>query len=550
MRPFFALTRMRLAALRNRFLDLHRDAVAKALVIIIGLGLICGLAYQVAYWSFRFIERFPAIGPPLNERLLALFFLILLVMVTLSTAVVVYATLFLAAETEFLFGLPMKPRLIFFGKLGESVAFSAWATLVLGLPVVLGFGHARAAGFLFYLEAGATLLLFLIFCGFIGATIMLLLLEVVRRWTWRRLALVGLVLVGIPAWLFLRSFDFGGLQGDENLQVLDRFTAGISAIRSPFFPAHWASAAVVASSSGHHREALFQGGILFANTLIFLPIFSAYGRYRYGRRWLLGRDPASARDRNSRANAQQSSVRFLSSPTGSLIWKDSLTFLRDPAQLSQFLLFLLLLLVYVMSLLRIPHELFGGTWKQVIYFANLGAISLVISSFTSRFLFPLPSLEGRCIWIVGLAPVPREFLVRQKALLGAMVILILGLSAAFSSSRFLGFQGWDLLTALYIITLEGWCLTALAAGLGAAYPNLSEDNPARIAVGLGGTLNFFASIAAILMILFIEGLPYILFRPPPAWAVFSAHGLALLFTVLVSGYALRLGRRALRAMEF
>jgi len=549
MRPFFSLIQMRIAALWNRARDLHRDAIAKSLVVVIGLGLICGAAFQVSYWSFRFIERFPAIGPPLNERLLGIFFLILLVMVTLSTAVIVYATLFLATETEFLFGLPIPPRLIFFTKLGESVAFSAWATLVLGLPVVLGFGQARQAGMLFYLEAGAALILFLIFCGFIGALLMLLLLEVVRRWTWRRLAAVGVVLVGIPAYLFLRSFDFGGLQSDENLQVLDRFTAGITAIRSPFFPAHWASAALVASASGHHREALFQVGILLANTLIFIPLFAAYGRVRYGFRWLLARDPAPGY-RTRSAGRIPEMVRFPASPTDALIWKDAITFVRDPAQLSQFLLFLLLLLVYIMSLLRIPSDLFAGTWRRMIYFANLGAIALVISSFTSRFLFPLPSLEGRSIWIVGLAPVSREFLVRQKALLGALVILALGITAAASSSLFLGFGGWELAGAIYIIVLAGSCLTCLASGLGAAYPNLAEDNPARIAVGLGGTLNFFASIIAILVILLIESAPYLFLRSSPFWSVILAHVLALLFAASVSLYALRLGRKALQGMEF
>jgi hypothetical protein len=153
---------------------------------------------------------------------------------------------------------------------------------------------------------------------------------------------------------------------------------------------------------------------------------------------------------------------------------------------------------------------------------------------------------------VGLAPVERAFLLRQKALLGRAVILTLGFCAALASSLFLGFRGAPLIQALYITSLVGWCLTSLSAGLGAAYPNLTEDNPARIAVGLGGTLNFFFSAAAIVLLLFIEGLPVLVYRfqPPPLAAEWAAHGLALAFTAAVSWYALRMGRRSLRAMEF
>jgi len=37
-------------------------------------------------------------------------------------------------------------------------------------------------------------------------------------------------------------------------------------------------------------------------------------------------------------------------------------------------------------------------------------------------------------------------------------------------------------------------LSALAVGLGATYPNFSEENPGRIVSGLGGTLCFMLSL--------------------------------------------------------
>ncbi len=582
MGQFEALAALRWRSLRNRARGLRSDGLAKLSFVALGLCGVSSVAYGVAFWCFRFIEGIPAFGAPLNERLLALFFLILLVMVGLSTAIISYSTLFLAAETEYLFQNPAQPRFIFFLKLAESVGFSAWATMVVGLPVLAAFGHVRRAPLVYYLEAAAAMGVFLIFCGFAGAGLTFILLEVVRRWSARRVIAAAAVLVGLPAWLFLRSFDFAGLNGRDNLQVLDRFVAGLTTLKSPFFPGQWVASLVVSASTGHHSEALFQGCVLLANTLIFLPLFAAYSRSRYSFSWLRSRDPFASRRASKRASkrAAAAAARLapaapsapaaapvpsppvasprrpprgnafpIGGPTASLFFKDLLTFVRDPAQISQFLLFLLLLAVYIASLLQIPRDAFTENWRKAIYFSNLGAISLILSSFTSRFLFPLISLEGKSFWIVGLAPIERAFLVRQKALLGAAVILTLGFLAAILSNVFLGFGGGQLLGALYTVALAGICLTSLASGLGAAYPSVGEDNPARIAVGLGGTLNFFASGAAVLILLAVESLPYILPWPGPEEGVPLAHLVALLFTIVVSWTALRIGQRSLLNME-
>ncbi len=554
-----ALLTLRRRSLRNRARELRRDGLAKLAFVAVGLCGVSLVAYGVAFWCFRFIEGFPAIGAPLNERLLALFFLILLVMVGLSTAVISYTTLFLAAETEFLFQNPVQPRSIFFLKLIESVGFSTWATMIVGLPVLAAFGHVRHAPLLYYVEAASALAVFLTFCGFLGAGLTFLLIEIVRRWSARKVMVAAVFLVGLPAWLFLRSFDFAGLNGRDNLQVLDRFVAGLTTLKSPFFPGQWIASLVVSASTGNRSEAAFQGCVLLANTLIFLPLFAAYGRWRYSFSWLRARDPfVSARasaagapvaEPESRRTPHRRDVFSIGGPTASLFFKDLLTFVRDPAQISQFLLFLLLLAVYIASLLQIPRDVFTENWRRAIYFSNLGAISLILSSFTSRFLFPLISLEGKSFWIVGLAPIERAFLVRQKALLGAAVILTLGFLAAVLSNLFLGFGGGQLLGALYTVALAGICLTSLASGLGAAYPSVGEDNPARIAVGLGGTLNFFASGAAVLILLAIECLPFILPWPGPEEGVPLAHLVALTFTGVVSWAALRIGQRSLLKLE-
>ena len=115
----------------------------------------------------------------------------------------------------------------------------------------------------------------------------------------------------------------------------------------------------------------------------------------------------------------------------------------------------------------------------------------------------------------------------------------------------LGYGLTAFLTSIYIISLGSWMLTSLAVGFGTAYPNFTEDNPARIAVGLGGTLNFFASAISVLLLLAAEAWPYLVPpHRPTGWMLWGSHLLALAIAANVSFLARRAGERALNRMDF
>jgi ABC-2 type transport system permease protein len=421
-------------------------------------------------------------------------------------------------------------------------------------PALISFGVLREAPWIYYLEALGVLVTFLLFAGLTGTTIAAAFAPIVRRLSTRHIIVFGIGLLATLGWVFLRSFRFWDMDGDNNLLILDRFASQLSFLQSPYFPGSWASTAVLAAASENHQEVFFCGSVLLANTLFFLPFLSLYASQYYGRQWVLSRTRAPERVK-SLEQASEDSGRLAGSPLRALVGKDMLVFLRDPAQLSQSVLFVLLMVIYSLSLLLMPEYLTQKTFRFVIFFANLGAVCALLSSFTSRFLFPLISLEGRAFWIVGLAPVPRAYLLYQKAIFGLSLTLFLGVVTALVSNLALGYPTSLVLGALYTIVLAGTCLTSLAIGLGAAYPNFLEDNPARIAVRLGGTLNFFASALSVALLVGIEAFPYLARgitnpNPPPASTLLIAHGAALLFTLCLSGFCLQLGRRALNRCEF
>ena len=92
---------------------------------------------------------------------------------------------------------------------------------------------------------------------------------------------------------------------------------------------------------------------------------------------------------------------FLPNPIRLLILKDLRTFRRDPAQWSQFLIFFGLLAFYFVNIRRLSYDVQKPYWRNLISFLNLSVTALILSTFTSRFIFPLLSLEGRNFWVLG-----------------------------------------------------------------------------------------------------------------------------------------------------
>ncbi len=90
---------------------------------------------------------------------------------------------------------------------------------------------------------------------------------------------------------------------------------------------------------------------------------------------------------------------------------------RDPVQWSQFLIFFGLSGLYFLNVDRFnnPHSDIGYvTWINMVSFLNLAVVGLILSTFTTRFIYPMISLEGHCFWIVGLLPIDRDTIIWSK----------------------------------------------------------------------------------------------------------------------------------------
>src|SRR5262249_10083609 len=97
--------------------------------------------------------------------------------------------------------------------------------------------------------------------------------------------------------------------------------------------------------------------------------------------------------------------------TGLLLAKDLTVFLRDPAQWSQLVLVGALIAIYVYNFTALPLDGDGAlalAMRDLATVLNLGLGAFVATAVAVRFVYPLPSLEGRAWWIVRVAPVRLE----------------------------------------------------------------------------------------------------------------------------------------------
>ena len=198
---------------------------------------------------------------------------------------------------------------------------------------------------------------------------------------------------------------------------------------------------------------------------------------------------------------------FLPHPIRLLILKDLRTFLRDPAQWSQFLIFFGLLGFYFLNIPRLGYGVQTPYWRNLVSFLNLSVTALILSTFTSRFIFPLLSLEGRNFWVLGLLPLRREQILWGKFAFSAGISLVATEVLVVLSDLMLRMS--PVMIGLHVGMIAVLCLglSGISVGLGARLPNLRETDPSKIAAGFGGTLNLLVSLVFIFAIVTALALP-------------------------------------------
>lgn len=534
------------------------------------------LAFAIFHLGLRFVMRFPGLGSLLVERLLFLLFAFLLALLLLSNVVIAYANLFRNRETAFLSSLPVPVEAVFTWKVLEGTFLASWAFVFLVAPLLAAYGVVQRVPWHFYPFSLALVALFALIPGALGAATAIAVARLLDRRSFQAGALVLVVVLVTAASRGFRAEEIT----DEHLEaralaVVDRLLSNTRAAQSPFLPSHWLSASIQGWGEGALRTAGFYGLVLAAHSLFLARLacsylakaFPAAASAVHGRGSVLDAWPWFQR-REQRRRALAASWRAakpgdapgrpwipwdgpdlllawigLRPETRAMITKDARMFWRDTTQWGQSVLLFGLLAGYIINLRHFSRQLDSPFWISLVSYLNLGACALNLATLTTRFVFPQFSLEGRRVWLIGLAPMGLARAVRIKFWTASWTTLALTLSLTVLSAGILRLGPARILYFMAAMTVMTFTLNAIASGLGVLHPNFRETQPSKIVSGFGGTLCLVVSFAYIVAAtaLLAAGSPWGWSDAPVHPAPPSAAWIGfVLLSVLAGGMPLRM----------
>lgn len=492
------------------------------------------------------------VGDVVMSRLLSVFALALFAMLVFSNVLTAFATLYRSREVVPQVLAPISMTTLYLGRFRDCLSMSSWASGFLGSPVMLAYGLVSHAPLVFYPALLAFFVPFVVIPAAIGTMLTIVAVRVLGRVRRPYVVGLGFLLVAVLFGFFrtrLLAPDFS--QTGTAQAIID----AMARTQAPFLPSQWLSQGVLGMALGDYKEALFYFLLLAVNAafLLFIATLIAEEWYYDGYSSLFGGEQERKAGRGFLGGVD-GLFAFLPQPARSLVVKDFKLFWRDPAQWSQFVLFFGIMALYIANLGGARS--FTSRWIEWVTILNLTASMFILASLTSRFVYPLISLEGPRIWILGLSPVGMRRIVWQKFWLSVATTSVFTVGLAVLSAWRLELDRTAFLLSVSTIAATTVALSGLSVGLGSLYPNFREDNPSKIVSGMGGTLNFILSMAYIVLV--TAGLATVLLWKP-SWQGFFADRARLLglvvaevcvLTALACWVPMRLGLRNLERAEF
>jgi len=535
-------------------------------------GLFWAALYGLFVEAFSFLE---ALHADVISLLFNAFFSSLTVMLVFSAGILLYGGMYRSPESRLLLTLPVRAETIFAHKFREAMWFAGWGFVLLGSPMLVAYGMARGAAWPFFLMLLPLMIAFVTIPAALGGICCIALVAWLPRLRLHAFSIaVGVACVtGIwLGWTLLTQPRADAMSA----AWFEHTFAHLAFTEQKLLPSWWlASGIIEAARTGRDGrpsaaalgEAFKFLSLLVANSLVLQLLAGWLARvaYRRGYSNLMGEVPARRRRSTGLIDRVLiGSDAAVGRPLRLLIVKDLRLFRRDISQWAQFLIFFGLLGLYFFNLRSFNYH---NTYASMIGFLNLAVVGLILSTFTTRFVYPMISLEGRRFWILGLLPVHRDQIVWSKFLFSFIGGLLPCAGLVILSDSMLGLPGRLILLHAYCCLLLCLGLSGIAVGLGARMPELRESSPSKISSGFGGTLCLVLSSLFIMVVVIVAALPTHLFllartlgpavvAPDGllAWAGGTMGAAASVAAVSVVGLAatavpLLVGLRAFRRLE-
>jgi len=517
--------------------------------------LICffGGAYYILYRIFSYLQTIEIIGPALMDRLIEMAFYVFFSMLLFSNIITSFSTFYNNKELDFLFAQPIRPTSIYLSKLFENCVYASWATMVLAVPLILAYGTATNAQFLYYPLSMISILIYMIIPATLASLLIFTIMRLFPRLSSRDVILLSLIFISALTFLYIRISNPQILKvlETESEKELLQFASNLTNVGGVYVPSTWLSAILKNFSAGT-AGGWFYFVLLISTSTSSIILAFVFARILYARSWLyVGEHSTPKKNRTSI---------LLSRPRGpinALLFKDFLTFIREPTQWVQLSIFLILLAVYVFALRRTPLYFKFPFWRTIVSFANFAYICFVLATFGVRFIFPTISLEHDGIWFLASSPLTPRRIVLIKYFANLIIAIIVLESLLILANVFIQTD-----ERLYVIMpLIALCvaaaLVAINLGFGCRFPQFNEDNPSRIAAGAGGIITALASIAYVAIIVVVLSTPAYHYlrstymnRPSNTFMIILAFCVFILISAAATFIPLYVGIRSLTKRDY
>ena len=328
--------RLRRQAIRNTSLVLAGPTRIRIISIGLCSLLVAGTVFAGVLEGFAFLKRQQILpGGQLIGILFDFLFLSLAVLLVFSGGIILYSSLFTAPETEFLLGTPVRADRVFAYKFQSAIAFSSWAFVLLGLPILFAYGLVFGASWAFYALLPIFLIGFLLIPGSVGAIVCLLIVNLAPRRRTQLLGLLAVLVAGMGiAWAYRTAVEATARNksGTDTLHWLD---GQFAFMRGRIVPSHWMTRGVQAAARGDLEAAAYPLALLWSNGLMLYVGAAFVAQHWYRRGYNRIATGGSLRRRYGGGWLDRSINRtlgFLDPQTRLLLIKDLRTFRRDPAQ--------------------------------------------------------------------------------------------------------------------------------------------------------------------------------------------------------------------------
>lgn len=560
---------LRSAANKWRRADTHARRFRSVLLLL--ALLVCVLLFAGSWRAFHHLNHgllvAPELGPALTIRLIEMAHLLFFVMLFISALSVSLSVLYLDPEIVFLRSAPIGRAPLLVARLLVVHLRSSWFVLFTAAPILAGWAAARfdvttmrddtLDAWIPYLAAASGRLLVALGVLAVYTTLPSLLGAAsaicIARFIPARQAKVALLLLSVVglslAVIGLRAMTperFLRPRMDPDVGVT---LAAIAAPASPWLPSGWAARASVDLDKG--AAALVAGAALLAALLATLTAvrFHADGLERF----------LVERDRRRGAPGHDASAmiaRALPRPLALVAAKDLRLFARDPSQWSQLIILLALVVIYVFNFRQMQGEV-SSTWlRDVLSLVNLAMAGFVLVAVANRFVFAALSLEGRAIWLVRSSPFPMHHVLRAKAAVSLLPLLILAELITVLANQALGTSQGFAWAAAALVAVMSAAITCMGVGLGALTPRFDLRDPAQIGMTPAGILFMGAGITyvggvvlAVGYVLMAQGRRFFLGETLSPLAFLLPLALLAGWTLLATILPWRLGLRRSEEME-